>query len=225
MPAKRRIPRKRRKSMFTTHHLQQLRTGHDHGSAFGGGAFGDGRDGLQLGSRGLGDAKAAWQIFRDEILHDWIREQGPHYRPQGPGTRPWAWWAFDAPEPRRRIDGGIHPHDDPARHAHVAAWDARHPGFARRAGKLYFGLPSCLMRGEGFDDFSAEYEAEFQYIDRLGLWLPGELAMGVPLLAAAIAKHRAALQGEREPSEQDLARLRVLDADLVRLTAKLEAQS
>ena len=54
-----------------------------------------------------------WQAARGEILADWIREH--------PGTRPAAWWAYDAPkqaaprvpkwrrpemvEPRQRIGG------------------------------------------------------------------------------------------------------------------------
>jgi hypothetical protein len=61
---------------------------------------------------------ADWQIVRDEILEDWIDT--------APGSRPWAWWVFDAPrwtgpfpercaplewymrkiaEPRRRVGG------------------------------------------------------------------------------------------------------------------------
>ncbi len=36
--------------------------------------------------------QATWDQYRDEILADWIRVR--------PGTRPYAWWRFDSPEPR-----------------------------------------------------------------------------------------------------------------------------
>ena len=31
-----------------------------------------------------------WEIYRDEIMERWTEKY--------PGTRPWAWWAFDAPK-------------------------------------------------------------------------------------------------------------------------------
>ena len=40
------------------------------------------------------DVAAAWAESRDTVVGEWIREK--------PGTRPWGWWAFDAPEPKRR---------------------------------------------------------------------------------------------------------------------------
>ncbi|HWL93850.1 MAG TPA: hypothetical protein VNT79_09970, partial [Phycisphaerae bacterium] len=50
--------------------------------------------------------REAWECLRDELLPKWIEEN--------PGSRPWAWWAFDAPE-RRRCTNQIHPFDDPKR--------------------------------------------------------------------------------------------------------------
>ena len=38
--------------------------------------------------------REAWQALRDELLPQYIREH--------PGQRPFAWWAFDAPENGRR---------------------------------------------------------------------------------------------------------------------------
>jgi hypothetical protein len=38
-----------------------------------------------------------WEEARKELLPEWIREH--------PGTRPYAWWEKDAPEPRRRVGG------------------------------------------------------------------------------------------------------------------------
>ena len=41
--------------------------------------------------------QAVWEQFKNEIMAAWIREH--------PGSRPWAWWEIDAPEPRRRVGG------------------------------------------------------------------------------------------------------------------------
>ena len=38
-----------------------------------------------------------WQLIRDDLLRDWIREHA--------GTRPFAWWRYDSPGPRRRAGG------------------------------------------------------------------------------------------------------------------------
>jgi len=40
-------------------------------------------------------AAAMWNVVRGDELPRWIKER--------PGTRPYAWWCFDAPE--RRPDG------------------------------------------------------------------------------------------------------------------------
>lgn len=41
--------------------------------------------------------KTEWSISRKKILKSWI---GAH-----PGTRPYAWWCFEAPDARRRVGG------------------------------------------------------------------------------------------------------------------------
>ena len=41
--------------------------------------------------------KAAWDKIGDIIIAEWIKRR--------PGTRPYCWWVFSAPEPRRRIGG------------------------------------------------------------------------------------------------------------------------
>jgi hypothetical protein len=38
-----------------------------------------------------------WAQFGADVLAWWIKEN--------PGTRPWCWWKFAAPEPRRRVGG------------------------------------------------------------------------------------------------------------------------
>ena len=55
-------------------------------------------------------ARELWEHFKDALLADWIATR--------PGTRPWAWWKYDAPrwhdeehegwrlsEPRQRLGG------------------------------------------------------------------------------------------------------------------------
>lgn len=46
----------------------------------------------------------AWETHRAEILTSWVAAN--------PCSRPWAWWRFDAPEPRRRIGGTGDTFDD-----------------------------------------------------------------------------------------------------------------
>jgi hypothetical protein len=41
--------------------------------------------------------RSAWNAAREWLVAEWIR--------QFPGTRPWAWWRYDSPEPRRRVGG------------------------------------------------------------------------------------------------------------------------
>lgn len=44
-----------------------------------------------------GGVDEAWRTVGATVLEEWIAKY--------PGTRPWAWWRYDAPEPRRRIGG------------------------------------------------------------------------------------------------------------------------
>jgi hypothetical protein len=43
-------------------------------------------------------ARAIWNAVKGELLPRWRREH--------PGTRPWGWWQWDSPEPRRLVDAG-----------------------------------------------------------------------------------------------------------------------
>jgi len=108
----------------------------------------------------------AWGRLRDNLLAQWILER--------PRTRPAAWWRFDAPEPRRRIDGHPHPFADPGRTAEVdklaAGADER-----TRYYELAFGIPR-LRVGSLPGDLSAEYESQLAYLTRLGLLTETERA-------------------------------------------------
>ncbi len=52
----------------------------------------DGSDSCKPYLFGGYDCAPDWKELRDELLPRWIREH--------PGTRPFAWWSFDAPGPR-----------------------------------------------------------------------------------------------------------------------------
>ena len=76
----------RRGTAYRDTHIYQLLTGHDFfGDAFGDKSFRGGRVNTEA-------MQAAWEKFSEPILAAWVREY--------PGTRPFAWWEFDAPEPQ-----------------------------------------------------------------------------------------------------------------------------
>jgi hypothetical protein len=81
------------------------------------------------------ELRAAWDDLREELLARHIAEH--------PGSRPWAWWQYDTPEPRRQIGPGPEPIGD-------ADW---------------FGCPSKFR---GIPP-SGMYESEADYLERLGL--------------------------------------------------------
>lgn len=111
--------------------------------------------------------RAAWDSVRSELLDGWITDN--------PGTRPFAWWRYDAPEPRQRIDGKPHPFGDPSRLAVVANLRATNDAddwLCRAACRLSFGTPTLAGLGEGF----ASYETQAAYLERLGLLTDGERA-------------------------------------------------
>ncbi len=113
--------------------------------------------------------KDYWERMGEDIL-------GGHIL-QHPCTRPWAWWHFDAPEPRRMVgdpqDVGLEPHD------------VRFPA-RRYKWKLYFGMPhgfrilgTCVVSGFGLkpdDDarFESLFEKQAVFLERLGLMMPEE---------------------------------------------------
>jgi hypothetical protein len=106
--------------------------------------------------------RSTWEILRDEILADWVRDR--------PGTRPWAWWEFDGPkapfpgapdwvndrllEPRRRLDGEQYMH-------------------ARGTIPIFrFGIPRYWR--EYAPGTSVSFESQATFLKRRGLLLVGE---------------------------------------------------
>jgi len=74
------------------------------------------------------DQKATWRKIRQQVVKDWVRETS--------GCRPWGWWLFDAPEPRRRLGGTGTP-------AHEVL---------NQKPSYWFGLP---------DDWVTQFDVEF----------------------------------------------------------------
>jgi hypothetical protein len=122
--------------------------------------------------------REAWESMRSTLLPQWIREL--------PGTRPWAWWTYDAANyedgRRRRIDGKPHPFDNKERSLAVAKSD--NGQFWRKAYALSWGLPATFIPPHDIDlheDFmrnklngreSEIFEPEWSFITRHNLLLP-----------------------------------------------------
>jgi len=63
------------------------------------------------------EERSAWQRHREELLAFWLqdpdkwekanpdRDQWVEPIPGGPGSRPWGFWEYEAPEPRREYPG------------------------------------------------------------------------------------------------------------------------
>jgi hypothetical protein len=83
---------------------------------------------------------AAWKALRSELVAEHVREN--------PGTRPWAWWEYEAPGPRQQINPGPEPEGP-------ADWY----GMPHR----YDGMPPSNM-----------YEPEADYLSGHGLLMPAE---------------------------------------------------
>jgi|688.fasta_scaffold594483_2 hypothetical protein len=125
-------------------HIRQLLIGHD----FGLPAPAFGRDEAFRRE----EAIEAWAMLREELLHDHIQEH--------PCTRPWAWWHLEHRELRRRVDGGIHPCENPDRRRDLNLDDGTsRPG-------VWYGLPRRITHP---DDFDAVYESVPAYLLRLNL--------------------------------------------------------
>jgi len=84
---------------------------------------------------------AAWQDIGDDLTREHAAER--------PLSRPWGWWRFSAPQPRRRVEPGR-----PYTHYRRAA---------------AYGVPANCDPDE--------FEIEADYLRRMGLLLPEEKAL------------------------------------------------
>jgi hypothetical protein len=94
--------------------------------------------------------RVLWEANRQSLLDWWISER--------PGSRPAAWWAFSAPEPRKRIAGP----EGAEREAAIADMRERFPGNVLMMAKQKFGVPYTSVLGD-------KYESELTYLRRLAL--------------------------------------------------------
>lgn len=132
---------------------EQLITGHDFFSD------GYGHD-AESDPTAMKQMRQDWETHREEMLAKWIAEH--------PGSRPFAWWLFDAPTRRETSDGSVHPFDRPERRELCEKWHAQYPsqGHDQRFYELFYGVPAICVE-------SVRYETERAYLTRLALLLPG----------------------------------------------------
>jgi hypothetical protein len=139
---------------------------------------------LYITARPGADHEALWRTHAEELTTEWIAEH--------PGSRPWAWWKYDAPASRRCIDGAelLMPQQAPTDWVWCWHEDFGIPAFQQCRPRGYSGLPTV--------------EAEATYLDRLELLLedPGT-ALGPehPLRPEAGLRGRA-VGDERETPAQ-----------------------
>jgi hypothetical protein len=91
-----------------------------------------------------------------ELWQEWHTELLALHIGCFPGSRPYAWWNYEAPEPRQRIDGLPHPFTD-----------VRYPAHSK---VLSYGKPRYLFV---LGDEEEEFESQADYLKRLKL-LTGE---------------------------------------------------
>jgi hypothetical protein len=129
-------------------------------------------------------AQADWADHRDALMAYWCQDPAAwildlsesHWvqaKPGGLGTRPWAWWTFEAPQPRRLVarwtaEGRVIPLDlDTPPELDVADWPRL--WLTQRWRYFYFGMRTPAP---GY----VEFESEYAYLTRLGLLPPEEHA-------------------------------------------------
>lgn len=141
-------------------------------------------------------AKALWEEYRDQLAYE------------VPLKRPWAWWAWEAPE-RRRCLNMVHPFDNPIRTAYLeregnSPWVEGVSPMYQDPNALYYGKPALIggfedENGNKFSEFEAIYEEEHCYLYRLGLfneeerYLWGEMLSEIKHNTEEGKKHRRVL--------------------------------
>ena len=120
--------------------LDHLLVGKDYFSSFGHGADFD-----------EPDFRIAWGNLQVSLLLEWITKY--------PRTRPFAWWIYNAPERRRRINAS----------QAKTAWPESAPRYRADTRHL---LDATLSMSSSCED--AEYETQAAYLERLGLLTENE---------------------------------------------------
>jgi hypothetical protein len=122
--------------------------------------------GIVLGVPSDEQRKALWREHGAGIVADWISVH--------PGSRPWAWWRWDAQEPRRVVAGAelLMPKTAPTDFEGVWRDHLGVPAFVQFRPRGYAGLPA--VEGQGV------------YLKRLRLVRPGERPSPASLQPASI---------------------------------------
>ena len=129
--------------------------------------------------------RADWTAWRDSILADWNR--------QHPGTRPWAWWRFDAPRWQRA--------DLPDRcRALGDVLLGRLAEPRRRLGGIGTNYRDGDFEGVAPDPHDPPvYESQAEYLRRHGLLAPAELKR---LTSADFAPVRVVVTADTQKEEK-----------------------
>ena len=131
----------RRRVSYNDLHMYQLLAGH--------GFFTEDLFGHHL-NPDLVAIEKAWRLLQDDLLSLHVSKL--------PGTRPWAWWVFDAPEPRQCIEGE---HDCPR----------RDESMLRDNKTTYFGRSPIYACPQCWEEC---HETQTAYLFRLNLLTPEE---------------------------------------------------
>ena len=126
------------------------------------------------------DAEKCWRDHGPKIMRSWIKSS--------PGSRPWAWWKFDATE-RRRCTSGKHPFDEPD-------FESQRRKTELDIAELRFGIPQYYSAEQIASKIS--FETEEVYLKRLNLMSDYELI----LLANAACSNSTKKQIESKISKQ-----------------------
>ena len=105
-----------------------------------------------------------WAQYREEILSSWVADH--------PGTRPPAWWLYDAPEQRQRLGGKGTPWNDtdPQRSSILGI-----PGHWVADIFIDTEHPDIEFIAEHFDPIDPPiFESQAAFLKRLKLLMPGE---------------------------------------------------
>ncbi|HJU18585.1 MAG TPA: hypothetical protein VJ770_19205 [Stellaceae bacterium] len=100
-----------------------------------------------------------WEAIRDDVIAEHVRNY--------PGTRPRGWWAFDAPEPRRKLGGTGEPRGTSLCGLTPSGLYDDYPKPRE--------LDNPYLKGYPTDPADPPvFESQAAYLDRHGLFLPGE---------------------------------------------------
>lgn len=107
------------------------------------------------------DVSQAWAEHGEAVLRAWVRRY--------PGSRPWAWWGIEAPEPRQRL-GGTGNGSDHLSYGVPAGWITKREAF-------YWKDETIAPMADAVEPSDPpRYESQAAYLVRLSLTVEGERA-------------------------------------------------